>query len=197
MMKKTILALSVVLVGAQAFAAATLRIPVMININDEPTPAISINQKLAALGAPGVPLYVEISSTESAYKKMEAFQAMLANSLKPLTTNGDYVDMARSSVPTDSDTAEYSTCYKGNAEEVSNIVSGLTDVHYSDQLTMWGYKFKNQTIIFEGNEDTAELLNDDSALWRNWTGQTEDLLILSAIGDGGDDVQESLIPKCK
>lgn len=196
-MKKMILALSTVLFSTQVLAAATLRVPVTININDDLVPAINVNQKLAALGAPGIPLYVEISSSDVPHKKISAFQVMLAKSLKPLTANGDYVEMASGQVPTDNDTPEYYTCYKGNAEDVSDIVAGLTDVLYSDQLNMWGYKFQSTTNIFEGNEEAEDLLNDESALWRNWTGQTDDLLILSATGDSGDDVQESLIPKCQ
>lgn len=196
-MKKVILALSTVLFSVQALAAATLKVPVTININDELIPAISINQKLAALGAPAIPLYVEISSNDVPHKKIAAFQVMLAKSLAPLAANGDYVAMASSLVPTDNDTPEYHTCYKGNAEDVSDIVAGLTDVLYSDQLNMWGYKFKSTANIFEGYEDAADYLNDESALWRNWTGETDDLLILSATSDGGEDVQESLISKCQ
>ncbi|MNL28391.1 hypothetical protein D3C87_1500310 [compost metagenome] len=105
--------------------------------------------------------------------------------------------MASSLVPTDNDTPMYHTCYKGNAEDVSDIVAGLTDVLYSDQLMMWGYKYQSTTNLFEGSEESADYLNDESALWRNWDGQSEDLLILSATSDSGDDVQESLIPKCQ
>lgn len=196
-MKNMILALSVLLFGTQTFAAATLRIPVIINYNDNFIPAISVNQKLAALGAPGIPLHIEIASDENGRKKMAGFQTMLAHSLQPLTANGDYVAMASGLVPAANDTPEYFTCYKGNAQEIPEIVGGLTDVLFSEQMMMWGYKFKSTTVLVEENEETPQYLNDESALWRNWTGQNDDLLILSAVSDSGDDVLESLIPKCQ
>jgi hypothetical protein len=65
-------------------------------------------------------------------------------------------------------------------------------------MNLWGYKYKNTTEFSDSDdEDTQEFLNDGSKIWKNWKGQNESLLILSAIGDGGDDVQESLIKKCK
>jgi hypothetical protein len=195
-MKNIILAVSLVLVSTQVFAAATLRVPVILNFNDDLIPAIEINQKLAAIGAPRIPLFLEISTGEVGYQKIAAFQVMLEKALKPLMTNDDYMAMASGLVPTSNDTPAYFTCYKGNAEYVPEIVNGLADSLYSDQMNLWGYKFKNTTSLVEGNEETEPFLNDESALWRNWNGQSDDLLILSAVGDGGDDVQESLIPKC-
>ena len=37
---------------------------------------------------------------------------------------------------------------------------------------------------------------DGSKLWKNWKADNESILILSSVGDGGDDVQASLIPIC-
>lgn len=193
-MKKMILALSAVLFSTQAFAAATLRVPVNLYINDELTSAAVINQKLAAAGEPRIPSYIEISSGEVPSHKVAAFQVMLEKSLKAILKSDDYMTLTGGTVPTEVDTPQFFTCYKGNAQEIPEIVSGLADALYSEQMNRWGYKFKDVTVV-DGEE--SQYLNDESALWRNWSGQGDDLLILSATNDSGDDVQESLIPKCK
>ena len=105
--------------------------------------------------------------------------------------------MTGGTVPTEVDTPQFFTCYKDNAQEVPEIVSGLADALYSEQMNRWGYKFKDVMVLENPEDQTNQYLNDESALWRNWSGQGDDLLILSATNDSGDDVQESLIPKCK
>jgi hypothetical protein len=195
-MKKIVLALSTVLFSAQVFATATLRIPIFIEGAGEPVSAISINQELAAVGAPLIPLYIEISSNEDGYKKMTAIEDSILEALKPLGSAYEGAPMLGGSVPGELDTPEYFTCYTGNALEIPDIVTGLADSVYSDQLTMLGYKFKSTTVYSDNAEESAQYLSDESALWRNWNGKGTDFLMLAATSDGGEDVQESLIPKC-
>lgn len=193
-MKKIVLALSTVLISSQVFAAATLRIPIFIEGANELVSAISINQELAAVGAPLIPLYIEVSINETNYKKIEAIEESILEALKPLGSAYEGAPMLNGSVPGEFDTPEYFTCYTGNALEIPEIITSLADSVYSDQLTMLGYKFKSTTVYTV--EADAQYLSDESALWRNWNGKGTDFLMLAATSDGGEDVQESLIPKC-
>lgn len=197
-MKKLALVLSTVLLSSQVFAAATLRLPIFLEGNQAPIPIAEVNKELAAVGAAGIPIYLEISSSDNGYDKVKDFEAKVAKVLTALGDKYQNVMISGGLVPGAVDTAKYSTCYTGDAKDVADIISGLTDIYYSDQLSMWGYKYKNNTVYMNSDDDeTKDFLNEGSKRWKNWKGQGEDLLILSATGDGGDDVQESLITKCK
>ncbi|MDG0815773.1 hypothetical protein [Bdellovibrio svalbardensis] len=194
-MKKLILALITGFLGPHVFAS-TLRIPLVLE-GDRLIPATEINTKLKALRMPLLPLYYEISDSDNGYQKVKALDAFIAKSLSAL--GAEYENMGRvwGRVPGSGDVAGFATCYMGNPEGVVNIVSNLADVVYSDQLNVFGYRYKNQKKIYSEDESTEEFLSESSQLWRGWTGQGENLLILSSVGDGGDDVNESLIQRCK
>lgn len=90
-------------------------------------------------------------------------------------------------------------CYTGKASEAVDIVGSLSDGPFSDQLGFWGWKYKNETHYQQdyGNEETNETLNNESKLWKNWKGLDESILIVFHVTDDGDDVNDSIITKCK
>lgn len=198
MMKSFVLVLSTLLFANQVYATATLRIPVFIEGNSKPVPAAELNKELAAAGFPAVPLYFEVSTGSDAQLLISALTQDVERALSSLGGKYDGLTLQKSLVPTDNDTAKYATCYSGDANEVADLAQSLTDIYFSEQMTLWGFKFK-QTVVYtlSDDEETVEHLNYKSALWRNWTGANEDILILSAVGDGGEDVQESLLKKCR
>jgi hypothetical protein len=197
-MKKFVLALSTLLFTAQVYAAATIRLPIFIEDDKGPIPVAEINKELAAIGAPAIPEYLEVSTSDKAYDKIEAFKQKAEETLKTLGTKYEYAMVQGGLFPGAIDTAEYFTCYKGNALEVPALVQSMSDIYYSDQMTVWAYKYKNTTeYLNETDDDAVDFINSESPAWKNWKGQNEDLLILSAVTDGGDDVQESLIQKCQ
>lgn len=197
-MKKFVLALSTLLFTAQVYAAASIRLPIFIEGDNGPIPVAEINKELAAIGVSAIPEYLEVSTSEKAYEKIDAFQIKAEATLKTLGEKYEYSMVQGGHYPGNVDTAEYFTCYKGNAIEIPELVQSMTDVYYSDQMTVWGYKYKNTKVLLnEVDEETEGYVSDESALWKNWSGQGEDLLMLSSIGDDGDDVQESLIKKCQ
>lgn len=75
----------------------------------------------------------------------------------------------------------------------------MTDAIYSDQLGIIGYKFKKQTTLLEGQDpdEVLEYLNESSEVWRNWKSTNDDILVLSHESDGGEDVNEGILVKCK
>jgi len=197
-MKKLVLALSTLLFTAQVYASASIRLPIFIEDDNGPIPVAEVNKELVAIGSPAIPEFLEVSTNEKAYDKIDAFTRTAEATLKTLGAKYEYAMVQGGLYPGHIDTAEYSTCYKGNATEIPALVQSMSDIYYSDQMTVWGYKYRNTKVLMNSDdEETDEFINSQSALWKNWSGQGEDLLMLSSIGDGGDDVQESLIKKCQ
>lgn len=202
-MKKFVYALTTILFSTQVYAAATLHIPFMIvnDSNGKTASVAALNAKLAAAGKATLPEAIEISSRENGPKKIEAAKAKLAAALTSLGVDSDEIRLYGGYYPTSADDGQNITCYRGKARDVVDIAQELTDVLYSEQMIMMAMKYKSEALsLQEGTElddqDTADFLNNGSELWKNWKGQNEDLLILSSVGDGGDDVQESLIKRC-
>lgn len=202
-MKKIGLLVSTMLLSTQVFAAATLRIPVMI-INDENekiVPAAVFNAKLAAAGLKPLPEYITVSTGEKGYKKIEVLSAQVDKAVTALGGDPNGIRLEGGFTPGDVDTKEYYTCYTGNPLEVPSIVETLTDALYSDQLSMHAMKYKNVTkaLYYQIDLEDADTkaFFSESEKWKNWKGQNEDILILSSTSDGGDDLQESLIQRCK
>lgn len=190
-MKKAILGLATFLLSVQVYATAIIRVPIVIIDYDEtPVAMAPLNAQLKAAGLPTIPAYFEFSSNDS-YEKMNVFQASVYKSFETL---GLELEISHPHIPAPG------TCYKGNYQNVKDAVSGLIDVFYSDQLQTWGYKYKNETVLFDEtgeSEETSEYLNQESEQWKNWSSTNEDILMLFATGDGGEDVNESLITSCK
>lgn len=202
-MKKLGLVLTTVLFSTQVFAAATLRIPLLLNDGQSDTnvPVAALNAKLAAKGIQGFPESLDIANTKGGNAPLKAAQDKLVQILKSLGENPNGLRFVGGFYPTEIDTAQSKTCYTGNPAEVPDAIGNLTDIFYSDQLNMFAMKYKNTAIAIGDNvdledPDTQDFLNSSDP-WKNWKGQDESILVLASIGDGGDDIQESLIPKCK
>ncbi|WP_413290672.1 hypothetical protein [Bdellovibrio sp. HCB337] len=200
-MKKLGLLVSTMLLSTQVFAAATLRIPVMI-VDDNTntiTPVATLNLKLAASGFKTLPEYVTISTSDDGYKKIQNVEDQLAKAVTALGGDPEVIRLEGGDVPTGADTKQNYTCYTGNPLEIPDVIGKLTDVLYTEQLTMHVLKYKKTTkaiydqVDLEDNEDFF----NESEIWKNWQGQNDDLLILSSTNDSGDDIQESLIKRCK
>lgn len=202
-MKSLFLGLSV-LVTASAFAApkATLRIPTILDLNgnnDKPVTAAVINPKLIKAGLKALPLFVELGSDErDAYKKVSAFNDVVEASLKKI----GYQDgrLATGYVPGDLDQGTFVTCFTGDGALVAELTKEVTDVVYSDQYGIHAWKYKKITRSDAGDEldqESLDWLNQESPAFKNWNTNQDAVLILSHIGDGGDDVSESVIKRCK
>lgn len=202
-MKKTIAFIGVLASGfAIAAPKATLRIPVMVDLsgnNDKPVHSSTINAKVTKAGLKALPAYVEIADTDKdAYKKIEALRTLVTNALVKI----GYKDggLASGYVPADLDKGSFTTCFTGDGALVADLTTNATDSIYSDQYGIHGWKFKNIVAGYDNaplDEDTNKFLNEESKVWKNWNKSPDAVLILSHVGDGGDDVQESIIKRCK
>ncbi|MFL5785369.1 MAG: hypothetical protein ACJ76H_12200 [Bacteriovoracaceae bacterium] len=199
---KAVLA-SLAFVSLSAFAApkATLRVPVMLDLtgnNDKPIAASVINPKLVAKGLKALPLYVElVSGEQNQYKKIEAVGTLAESELPKIGYKEGR--LASGYVPGDIDQRGAETCFTGDGTLVADLTKEVTDIVYSDQYGIHGWKYKNVVRGDDGelDEESLKWLNDNSKTWKNWNKTQDAVLILSHVGDDGDDVSESVIKRCK
>ncbi|CAN5668868.1 hypothetical protein BH10BDE1_BH10BDE1_16120 [soil metagenome] len=184
-------------------AVAILKVPAFIEKADGTlAPAAALNIDLKKAGMTALPEYLEVTNDEKdAYKKMEAIEKVFEAAITKISaTRKEWIDASRNNplFPTDDETAEYATCYSGDAVAVPDAVANFAGVVFTEQLNMFGLKYKKTTQYFNSSDDagTDVFLADGSKLWKSWKGTDDSILILSSVGDGGDDVQESLIPVC-
>lgn len=185
----------VFIIGTEAIAKATLKIPLFI---EGPESAAKVNKKLKAVGAKLLPEYIEVSTGEDSYEKFKEFDSKIEASLKQLGEAYKYVQRESELVPGQNNKGKLRTCFKGNANEVATLVASLADIAYSDQLSVLGYRYMKTKEIFAEHdvEETEKYINKKSRLWREWRGRGEAVLVLSSYTDSGDDVNDSLISRC-
>ncbi len=201
---KSILFGLAVLATSTAFAApkATLRIPMILDLdgnNDKPVTAAVVNPKLVKAGVKPLPLFIELSSDDrDAYKKVSAVNDLVMASLTKIGYKDG--DLATGYVPGDLDVGTFTTCFTGDATLVADLTKSVTDVVYSDQYGIHAWKYKKITKNDEGDaldQETLDFLNNESSAFKNWNTNQDAVLILSHVGDDGDDVSESVIKRCK
>ena len=197
----------VVQFGADAHAAkttaaivTTLKIPVMIEKADGKTvPVSALNKELKKARTPELDEYLVISSDDKDVPQtISTFRDKVDASIQLIGKTWTDASFAGALAPTGLDDADHVTCYTGDPLAVSDVVNSAADSYFSDQLSQFGMKYKKITKFYTQDEvETNKLLEEGSELWKNWKGDDESVLILSSVGDGGDDVQESLIELCK
>lgn len=110
---------------------------------------------------------------------------------------------AREAVPATYASAKESTCYRGDAAGVADIVSANTDNLYSDQFQLHGVRIGTDVTTEDGSTDMTVsdsifyLLQEQSQAWASYDTASDSVLIVSSVGDDGTDIEESLIPRCK
>ncbi len=191
-----LLLFTILTVAAVAEARTTLRIPVVL---ESGRTVAELNLKLSAQRAKPVPEVFEISSDDKdVYKKYEAFSKALVRAGRVAGLTAEW----SSELFPNSDFK--GTCYTGTGgAPVVELVFALAGSFYTEQLNLWGWKYKNKLLVnpeLTAREDHAgdalKSLNKNSKLWREWRGQGEAVLVVVAYGDSGDDFNSSIIPRC-
>jgi|GEM_PF-2530596 len=205
---KQFMLLACCLVGVGAYAGTTLRVPIFVeNVPAAKTakkqrsrtiPARWLNAKMKKAGLDPIPEYVEVSDQKDAaqFKKIDNQIQAAAKDLGP-----EYKDIAigGETAPQQNQAGDMKTCFTGRGDGVSDVVLSLTDVWYSEQLGVWGWKYKKTSKLLDAaanDEDPDKYLSENSKLWKAWRGDDDSVLILTHEGDGGDDVADAIIPRC-
>lgn len=192
------LILATVLMSSSAFAT-TLKIPLFIEDGNKIIPVAKINNIYKLQGNNKLQDTLVITNTQQSIR--EAFRTYQDIGVKidklAAKVNKDFFLVGDR--PGGYQVDNIKTCYIGSPDEAVEIAGSMTDSIYSDQLGIFGYKYKNQTTYLEGQDqdEMAQFLNDESPAWKNWKSTNDDILVLSHEGDGGDDVNEGIIVKCK
>lgn len=197
---KHILLVTSLFLSAQAFAVATLKVPVFVETNKK-VPAAVANKDAAAEGlTERLPIFVTFADNKDNEQTLEDLGAQVQVLMKKLGAWYKHGELATELYPTQNNYKTLVTCYTGKPEDVIELVYNLTDAYFSEQMTLEGWKYKKETHYSENladDEDGQKFLSEGSQIWRDFKGNSEDLLILASVGDGGDDIQESVIQKCK
>ena len=194
---KTLLLLTA-LISSSAFSA-TLKIPLFVEVDNKILPVSKINEQYKLLGSEKLQEVLVVSySQQSLTEANQAYWALHAK-VEALAEKVNKNLFLATDRPGGFKVGNTKTCYEGSPDEAVEIASNLTDSVYSDQLGIFGYKYKKQTTFLEGQDqdEAAEFLNESSATWKNWKSTNDDILVLSHQGDGGDDVNEGILVKCK
>jgi hypothetical protein len=206
-MRSFFLALATFFVGgnlAQAtvpaqFPGTRLRIPLQFETINKRQPLVcEVNLKLKKLGADPLPdtLIFDTRARTAPYDQMKDYDEQVERAAKLLK-----MDLSRRGelTPASNNTKTLVTCYEGNPKEVKALIEALIDIGYSDQLRLLGMKYKSTVEYFENNDDGVleDHLSDNSEAWQNWRGKGEAILLTMSVGDDGDDVQTSIIRRCK
>lgn len=86
------------------------------------------------------------------------------------------------------------TCYKGLPFEAVAIAANLADSVYSDQLGIWGWRYKKEIHLIEAK--SSKFLDQRSSMWKNWKTNNNAILILSHQNDDATDINEGIILAC-
>ncbi len=85
-------------------------------------------------------------------------------------------------------------CYKGDPHKVSDLLLSATDAVFTEQLGVWAWKYKQEVHGVEVEPDDEDFLAlDIPDVWNEWRGKGEAVLVLTHMGDGGDDVEATVV----
>lgn len=194
---KTLLLLTT-LMSSSAFAA-TLKIPLFVEENNKIIPVSKINEQYKLQGSEKLLEVLVVTNTQQSVKESHDAVWALHAKVEKLAERVNKNFFVATDRPGGFQVGSIRTCYTGSADEAVEIASYMTDSIYSDQLGIFGYKYKKQTTFLEAldQDETAEYLNEQSAAWKNWKSTNDDILVLSHENDGGEDVNEGILVKCK
>lgn len=192
------LILATVLMSSSAFAT-TLKIPLFIEDGNKIIPVAKINNIYKLQGNNKFQDALVITNTQQSIREALKTYQDIGVKIDKLAAKVNKDFFLVGDRPGGYQVDNIKTCYTGSPDEAVEIAGSMTDSIYSDQLGIFGYKYKNQTTYLEGQDqdEMAQFLNDESPAWKNWKSTNDDILVLSHEDDGGDDVNEGIIVKCK
>jgi hypothetical protein len=173
---------------SQTLCAATLEIPLFANNNGE---LVSLEMINTHLGLSGEHKFLEKLIVEN-------------NPISIKTAHEAYWDLFKRTeeleipvaldIPGQNRDRNHRTCYRGMPSEAVEIVASLGDSVYSDQLGIWGWKYKKEIHLIDAKSST--FLDQHSSTWKNWKVNDETILILSHQNDEASDINEGIIRAC-
>ncbi len=174
----------------------SLRIPI---VDENGKPLSRYNPKLAAAGLPLYPDVVEVAGgptgamVKGGDKEWDRVQGLGDRVSEKLDIDVQQEDYGE---PYNFKTNDPATtlCYRGSGKLVAALVESLGGRVFSDQLSIHGWRYRQIKGLPDGFEPEFE--ESFPAIWRNWRGRGDAVLMLTASSDDGSEINVSLIPKC-
>lgn len=85
-------------------------------------------------------------------------------------------------------------CYRGNPTKVVEVIGRGTDLIWSDQLVVHGWRYKTQKHFEDSAGEYEEQFPD---VWKEWRGEGAAVLVVASQSDDGDDLSPAIIPRCR
>jgi hypothetical protein len=176
------------------------RVSIRVPLIDQEHKALSRhNPKLRAAGLATFPETVEIEGGANGLglagseKNWAAAAKLTDDAFETLKLD---VQMQMFGEPHDFKTDDPATtlCYKGNPKLVVKLIESLTDSVFSDQLNVHGWRFRQVKVMQE--QLTPEDEETFPAIWKNWRGRGNAILMLTASSDDGSETNVAIVPKC-
>jgi hypothetical protein len=176
---------------------SALRIPIYFEgMSGKAVSAETVNVMLNKTNGQSLQEVLEITFKDDAVKKVNDFDLQINKAAQALNRRLALID---ESIPNSNIVVPYMTCYVGDPNEVVPLIQSLSGVIYSDQMTVWGFKYREQTIIISptGKAEVDKRLSEGSLAWRTWKSVNGDILLLTAVNGSHTDINESIIPSCE
>ena len=178
-------------------AAVSLRIPIL-DFDGKPLSKHNAQFKAAGLGT--FPDSVEIQGDSKGKLLPGADKAFSdASTLVDQGAEKLHIDLAmrEAGEPFGYETNDPTTtiCYRGNPLLVIDLIDSLTDGVFSDQLNVHGWRYRQKKVLDPNL--TAEDEASFPAIWKEWRGQGEAILTITASSDDGNEMNVGLIAKCR
>jgi hypothetical protein len=194
--------------SAYAYGETTLRIPLFVDGVPSTAkakqnkknafrkiPVAWFNSTLKKAGIKPLPDSIEYSSGGNF--DLDKINQEVEAAGKKLGKGYENLELVQDLIPGENYAGDIKTCYTGRADGVWDTAAELGDRFYSDQIGLLGWKYKDK-VKYADDQDLNELKDflKDTKVWTNWKGKDDAVLILTHVGDDGDDIQVSIIDRC-
>jgi hypothetical protein len=161
----------------------------------------SFNDKLVAGGFKKIPDFIDIDGRPSAKTWFDNAIAFDDETTK-LKIDAEQEGSAGPENFTAHSKTVPAICYLGDAHKVPDMLLQATDEGpFSEQLGIHAWRFKKEVHAVDSDPDKDfgpdGNLGELPEVWKGWRGEGEAILVLTHEGDDGDDVETSVISKCR
>lgn len=195
--------LFIFLTTANAMALTTIRHPFSIEMQIGSMSVKEFNKFVSEEDQ--IPEYLEVSSNErdnEADQRASSIIATFDDLVEKMAKKGNkkfqYASLQLGVIPTALDTANSSTCYTGNIDNVAETSSKLLGYQFTEQLIVYAVRYKDFIDIADDPEGEYEkMIKNKSKAWNNFDTQSDSVLMIGSYSDSGEDIHDMKIIKCK
>lgn len=189
---------------ALAAPRTTVRIPLMLSpdgYNETIVHSSVLNPRLVKAGVPALPTTIEIADDEKDIPgKIQRLNKLVNASLSKIGYHDGI--LASDNVPGDMDPGAtgFETCFTGDPDLVAEVTTRVGPAIYSPLYEVIASRYQDDMTDGLGrkiNQETNAVLTEGSVKWQKWDARLDAVLIISTVGEDRDDMQESVLKRCR